>query len=462
MKKILASCFALTMTACLALPLAACGGGGKLVSERLPEGNFEEAWKAAFSHLSDENIKIEFEVKGESSEEGAKDIRYGQTVSRNGDIERWTTSEDTVEDNDGKRIVPASDIIIDFSSDPIQGYVCVTDGGFHAFKPKEWTSLAEYMAMDPHEDSEEPIVTQIRYFNIIDGEDEEEETGELSDFYHYSKKDGGYVYEEDYSEEGENGSLKQVIKFKDGKIAYVCDESSGIYHPLGDEGYHVTYTWTVTYGGQDVHLPSDEECDHGVRAIQSDILPEAGFAEAVEKAFDIYDSENIKIEFGSGESIVNGNFYSGKLIHADKKEYYLEYICNYRNYLYDEPLRIQRIEGYCDLRGESPIGFLQYSNGSRIKQNAAMFGEEMEDAFVSPIFYPFFSFSEIKSDPQKLHYSEEEKGYVWEDDGEEYIVKFKNGKLASIWTVGGLYEYNYMIFTYGGQKVTLPDDMSAE
>ena len=81
MKKILASCFALTMTACLALPLAACGGGGKLVSERLPEENFEEAWKAAFSHLSDENIKIECEVKGESSEEGAKDIRYGQTVS---------------------------------------------------------------------------------------------------------------------------------------------------------------------------------------------------------------------------------------------------------------------------------------------------------------------------------------------------------------------------------------------
>ncbi len=465
MKKILASCFALTMTACLALPLAACGGGGKLVSERLPEENFEEAWKAAFSHLSDENIKIECEVKGESSEEGAKDIRYGQTVSRNGDIERWTTSEDTVEDNDGERIVPASDIIIDFSSDPIQGYVCVTDGSFHAFKPKEWTSLAEYMAMEPYED-DSGIATGIRDWGTWD-----EEMGNLSDFYHYSKKDGGYVHEEDYSEEGENGSVKVIVKFKDRKIVsvlYTVSESDLTYTCI-------TYTWTVTYGGQDVHLPSDEECDFGVRALQSDILPEAGFAEAVEKAFDdigndIDNGENFKIEYGAFGYMQNA---CGIFTRTDKKEHLqttkfaTEFYQSYADGIYEDAY-----EGYLDFHDGSSTFYIREGDGAFSTRRAE--GEFQYISLINRVdfsIYPIRLFLQILDDPQSLRYSEEERGYVWtqpevgmfEEGQNQCVIKFKDGKIVSFYIVQRAYSSlveNYTTFyfkiTYGGQKVELP------
>ena len=442
MKKLFASIVATVMAASFALPLAACGGGGELVSERLPEDNFEEARKEAFSHLSDENIKIEYAEEEYSSIEKYK---ANQTVVRDGDVERWMTLEHTVEDSYHEYIVPASDMIIDFSADPLKGYACGADGVFHACQPDdEWKSLAEYMSMEPYEDDDEPWTTQIRYLGIWD-EETEEENGKLSDIFYYSKKDGGYVFER----EAGQGSSKAVVKFKDRKVVYVCIEMYGDFTPSGDEGSYLMCSWTITYGGQEVHLLSDKECDHGVRAMQSDILPEAGFAEAVEKAFDIYDSENIKIEFGGGD---DKSFYSGKLIHADKKEYYFECSGNGNRVHY----RDDRIEGYCDLRGEAPVGFLQYSNGIRQENNDAMFREGIE----MRLLYSLSDFSEIKSAPQKLHYSEADKGYVWGDN--KYIVKFKNGKISSIYlNDGGFYDYSYMIFTYGGQTVTLPD-MSAE
>lgn len=457
MKKLFASIVATLMAASFALPLAACGGGGELVSERLPENNFEEAWKEAFSHLSDENIKIVSMVEGYLSDGEVKyNETYNQTVVRDGDLERWMESEYTAWDSrHGEYFVPASDMIIDFSANPLKGYACGADGVFHACQPDdEGRSLAKYMSMEPYEDDDEPFVTQIRYWGKL----HEEQGGKLSDFFHYSKEDKGYVHEEVYDPDDESlGKYKAIVKFKDGKIALYSLESYGNFVEPGGKDDYVIYTWTITYGGQEVHLPFDEECDHGVRAMQSDILPEAGFAEAVEKAFDIYDSENIKIEFGGGGG---ERFYSGKLIHADKKEYYFECSGNGNRVHYrdDGP---SYIEGYCDLRGEAPVGFLQSSDGTRhewqeVYGNGAMFREGIERV----LLFSLSDFSEIKSAPQKLHYSEADKGYVWGDN--EYIVKFKNGKISSIYLNDGiLSDYSYMIFTYGGQTVTLPD-MSAE
>ena len=456
MKKLFASIVATIMAASFALPLAACGGGGELVSERLPENNFEEAWKEAFSHLSDENIKIEFAAEEHSSQE--EDREYNHTIVRDGDMERWTTTSHAVEDSNGVYTVPVQDVFIDFSSVPLKSYACGADGVMHVCRlTGDDVSWADQMTKEAQEF--DPPLLLIR--DVGNWNEKMEYIGKLSDSVHYSGNDKGYVYEtasdpDDYV----YGYRKMIIKFKGGKVASFY---YGYCEKYEDYEFVVSYSWTITYGGQEVHLPSDEECDHGVRAMQSDILPEAGFAEAVEKALNIYDSENIKIEFGGGGY---GSFISGKLIHADKKEYYFECSGDGSDVIFNYIELPSNKEGYCDLRGETPVGFLQSSDGTRQEYNEAMFREGIEHTLL--IF--FFDFFEIKSAPQELHYSEADKGYVWGAEDEingKWIIKFKNGKIASIYLSGGFYgsygpyAYDYMIYTYGGQTVTLPD-MSAE
>ena len=452
MKKLFASIVATLMAASFALPLAACGGG-ELVSERLPENNFEEAWKEAFSHLSDENIKIEFAAEEHSSQE--EDREYNHTIVRDGDMERWTTTSHAVEDSNGVYTVPVQDVFIDFSSVPLKSYACGADGMMHVCRLSgDDVSWADQMTKEAQEfDSPLLLIRDVGNWN----EKREDIYGKLSDSVHYSGNDKGYVYDPDENVYDEN--RKMFIKFKGGKVASFY---YGYCEKYEDYEFVVSYSWTITYGGQVVHLPSDEECDHGVRAMQSDILPEAGFAEAVEKALNIYDSENVKIEFGGG----GWRFGSGKLIHADKKEYYFECSCDGNDVIFDANSAIpSNKEGYCDLRGETPVGFLQSSDGTRQEYNEAMFREGIESRL---LLSSMFGFS--PTTPQELQYSEADKGYVWGAEDEligKWIIKFKNGKIASIYLSGGLscsygpYTYNYMLFTYGGQTVTLPD-MSAE
>lgn len=225
MKKKFISVFVAFILIILCFGLIACnnknegGGSDSIVSDKLSEENFEEAWVAAFDEENFANFKVEMTA--------SEDV-----VDPNGE-QRKAKSDSKAVRADGKEHIVITVTSNDTETDEIyydslQDICYVKNGnGWKSYVKGSygWTNIDNF------------TMFRIMYFK-----------NKWSEF-EFSNADNGYVCVED------NGyaSNKTIIKFKNNKIASVYSET--IYD---DDGYWaIKFDYVFTYGGQSVTIPSN-------------------------------------------------------------------------------------------------------------------------------------------------------------------------------------------------------------
>ncbi len=233
---------------------------------------------------------------------------------------------------------------------------------------------------------------------------------------------------------------------------------------------------TTPNGGSGENEGSNEEKEltvEGILAKANEIVSDRVTAEEWEAAFA---EENFKnVEFKNGYIDEAGS----KGDDGWMKETMLQtYSCNgataFVKYSYKtEGVFSDEDEGYLEheeqfywtIRDGYMIGVYQDEDGKWVEERDET-EELIEHTYIGAYFAYKLCSDTVIDNYEAFTYSEEEKGYVlnenpkeWQE-GTTFVVKFKDGKLATT-----IYKYEneehiynaFGIFTYGGQTVTLPE-----